>query len=1402
MEKNAPLDFRGHADRSWREKGAENMVRIVRSQARRVGRLYALTALVAAIFALVPLSAQGQSTYELRLSLSPDRSGAVALAGSTVSGKIYVFTSPDANVVQVRFFLDDPTMSGTPRLVEKSKPFDFDGTNKDGTAKPFDTATLANGSHTITAALHLSDATTQVVSATFTVNNRRLVLSQETASFAVEFGGSGASKALEVATNDAATVPYTASDNATWLTVSPTSGTTPQTLTLRVDPAGLAVGTYKATLTVSAAGYVSDTLPVELTVQGKLLVSASADRSSARPLEHEEVWSTIYIFVKPDSGISEVSFFIDDPSMTGLPDRIETLSPWDLAGGTASAANPFDTTTLTDGTHTITARIKASAGGTHTVASTFSVINGAPALTSTPDPVTFRLDPGQTDSRPVDLATSNGSATAFAVTEDVPWLTVTPTSGTTTPATLDLAVETAGLGVGTYTGAVKVTAPGYRSGTLLVQLRLGCPPLPCSEALVSLPYELEFDQDHGKILDGSGIGTGFTWIDEPSKSTGYIAQNLAVDPAVGTLRITTTKGLQYASSNSLDNGLAVGIDAPSQTSVVSARLLSPPAGTGKYEQAGIWFGNNEDNYTKLVVNSAPEGVLIEHLMEVNGTQAAKRTTGVLDLTGATVDLSLFADPVKQTISAFYRINGGNSNALGVFTPPPEFFSFDGARIDPRIGTDSFGGIFASHRNGSQLTYTFDYFGVVKGVSSTPPSSQGIKFARTSFDVPFPTSLAWGPDGRIYVTELFGKIHAITLGSDKRPIDDEVITTLGTRLTLGIAIDPASTANNVILWVSHSDPSLDNGQINSSMVSRLSGPEFTTREDVITGLPRAKANHAVNSIHFGPDGRLYIAVGGNTGAGGRDSESSGEFGDRQEQPLSAALVVADVKSSGFDGSCNNATDPYGPPPCDVVPFATGLRNTYDFVFHSNGSIYGPDNGLGVSAVMPPSTTPPCTGFGTQDPGPQPDPLHRIVQGKYYGHPNPSRNECVFFDGSRQGVAPLPNWMPAMFDLGDHRSANGTIEYTADAFCGALRGELLIANYSVGDDITRVKLADDGLSVVSAGSLVGGFNDPLPLVQGPDGTIYVGEAGGGSIAALTPVDLGCWTARQDLPVALLDAGGAAVGGKLYVAGGKTNAGHQSKMHVYDPTTDTWTAAPDLPGAAVENPALVALNGKLYAFGGSTAAFSGAVSNAAVFDPAAGTWTALPPMPTARSGAPARAIGGKIYVVGGMGGDGGSLTTVEVFDPATNTWTSAAPMATRRDNPGAAGIDGKLYVFGGRTRDADGTTIDGTLASGEVYDPATDTWSAIAPMPTGRRTMVVGTLNGRAQLIGGEITTDGKAFAENEEYDPVTNSWRSLKSMPTARHGAAAGTIDGVIHVVGGGPVGGLSFTAVNEAFAFGN
>jgi large repetitive protein len=1265
----------------------------------------------------------------------------------------------------------------------------------------------------------------------------------------------------------------------------------------------------------------------------QLHVSAKPDRSKDNSLRNlGVVRGKIHVFVTPPDGIAKVRFFVDlspaaleDPTIQETPSSTDNKPPFDFNGSDGTQAKPYDTRQLPDGQHSITAAIDLNDGTTEVVMEEFIVHNGAPALLFREQELEVRLPAGGTTSKAVRLLTSNDKAAKVTVTDNASWLSIerpplsTSPNPRVAPETQVLAINTAGLSPGTHTATITATSPdGFTSDSLTVSAAVEpppCSPVACEEILVDLPYGLSFSQNHGKILDRSGVGTGFTYIDQPTNGIGYIPQNLRVNTAnPGSFTITTTSGIANTTTNSQDNTLGVGIDAPSQITIVNTTVLSPPAGTGKFEQGGLWFGNDEDNYVKLVVISTSSGTQIQYLMEVGGVQSASRSTASLNLAGAAVDLTLKADPNNRSITASYSVSGGATTTITQFVAPGEFFSFDAAGIDPRIGTRSFGGVFATHRNASTPTnYTFDDFSVT--AQGGPVSSGEFSFIRSTIQVPSPTSMVWGPDNRLYVTEMLGTIHAITLNATKQVTADQVITTLGSRLTLGITVDPLSTPTNIILWVSHSSPSLNSGALNSSTISRLSGAGFSTRTDVITGLPRAIANHAVNSLHFGPDGKLYIAQGGNTGAGAANQAGT-EFGTRAEQPLSAALLVADVRASGFDGTCATAENTYGPAPCNVAVYASGLRNMYDFVWHTNGRLYGPNNGLGVTGTFPPNPTSPCEGFGDpalstnggDNPGEQPDSLNLIEQGKYYGHPNPYRNQCVFNDGSYQGVAPLANYVRPIYDLGMNRSANSTIEYKSNtAFSGNLKGQILITNYSVGDDITRIKLSADGRSVVEARQLVGGFNNPLPLVEQPDGTLFVGELGANRITVLRPdsnvlgdttppaaptgltassnssgtavnldwtnntaTDLagynvyrgtsstsissrlnttlvtssaftdstaqtgttyhyqvtavdtsgnesarsgsasaslaggsttGTWVTRLAAPVALLDAGGTALGDRVYVVAGKTSSGPRRMMYIYNPVANSWTQGPDLPTQypAVENPAVVAYNSKLYMFGGSTSAFSGAVTSAAVYNPANSSWTMLAPMPTKRAGATAQAINGKIYVAGGMGPDGTSLSSVVVYDPALNTWSTAAAMSTRRDNAGSAVLDGKLYVFGGRTRDASGAEINGTLASVESLDPATGTWSARASMPTGRRSVVVGTLNGRAQVMGGERKSDGSTFAENQEYDPVSNSWRTLAPMPTPRHGAVAGTINGVVYVITGGPVGGSTFSRANEAFS---
>jgi N-acetylneuraminic acid mutarotase/glucose/arabinose dehydrogenase len=992
--------------------------------------------------------------------------------------------------------------------------------------------------------------------------------------------------------------------------------------------------------------------------------------------------------------------------------------------------------------------------------------------------------------------------------------------------------------------------------------------LPLTDVRVEGEFILDFNGEEGGLLDKDGQGTGFTMVDPTSHPgnphpqlgvVGYWADKVDVDPISGVLKMTTTAGLQNTSANNLDNALGVGLNVPSATVKLQTTLSNLPTPVGGNAQAGLWFGkgeggmgSSEDNYIKLVVRSDKAGnYLLEAQMEQNGQIAKTKKVDIPE--NVAVNLSLSIDPTNERVTAQYTVGGTTKTLITFSNVPTAWFSFDQAGINPQVATRSFGGIFASHGTAAApQVFTFDQFRVTESVVTPPPPPPpttgglgAIAFDRWSIPVNNATDMSFGPDGRLYVATLFGEIRAIQFDAKNRTvISDQLINTIktsegGNRLTLGLAVDPASTPDNIILWVAHSDGAISSGGLNSGKISRLSGPGFTQKQDIVVGLPRASANHATNNIEFGPDGKLYVWQGGNTGAGAA-TLAANEFGTRPEQPLSAALLVVDVPQwkanpANFNGNVASPLGEFidqfyarkqqelGRPFTEVQVYASGLRNTYDGVFHSNGQIYAPDNGLGGVGTTPPVPRlgdPSDRNITTQlgqdpidNPGVQSEPLNRIVQGGYYGHPNPYRDEVVFMDGTFQGLAPDADYKGHLDILGSKQSPDGIIEYTSDNFFGSLKGNLLISNYSLGDNITRVELSADGKSLVKKSTLIGGFKDPLPMEMGPNGTIFVGEFNGGKITVLE--SLGVW--RGDLPLApqsVLDSGSAVLNGKLYMVGGKTANAHLNSVYVYDPknptiaTDDTWTTGLNLPGQGVENPAVVTLNGKLYAFGGSTAQFSGAVTNAAAFNPDTNpdpnittpSWDAIAPMPTARSGATAQVLNGDIYVIGGMGADGASVNVVEIYDPETNTWSTGAPLQTRRDNPGAAVVGDKLYVIGGWTRNVDGTTVNDTLNTMEIYDPLTGQWGVGAPMPTGRRTTMVGTIDNKIQVVGGEAGVGNTVFSLNEEYNPLTNAWRSLPAITTARQGAAFGTINNVLYVAAGGIVAGSSFSNVVEGFTF--
>ena len=252
---------------------------------------------------------------------------------------------------------------------------------------------------------------------------------------------------------------------------------------------------------------------------------------------------------------------------------------------------------------------------------------------------------------------------------------------------------------------------------------------------------------------------------------------------------------------------------------------------------------------------------------------------------------------------------------------------------------------------------------------------------------------------------------------------------------------------------------------------------------------------------------------------------------------------------------------------------------------------------------------------------------------------------------------------------------------------------------------------------------------------------------------------WTQKKGMPRSAHHAAIATANGKLYVIGG------------FVPPKDT-----QIPTGGAWEP----------------------IADTWEYDPAADSWKSLAPVPTKRGAAVAVEVAGKIYVIGGATTVAGSkdpyftffgpslvLTTNEVFDPATNKWESRRPMSVARNHAYAAAVNGKIYVIGGRTGHAFILSATNTDVV-EEYSPVSDMWSAPKErMPTPRSGGASGTDGRRIYVAGGEVTTKELvgAFRAVEAYEPATNSWISLPPMPMPRHGIAGAVIGNEFHLVSG-------------------
>ncbi len=304
-------------------------------------------------------------------------------------------------------------------------------------------------------------------------------------------------------------------------------------------------------------------------------------------------------------------------------------------------------------------------------------------------------------------------------------------------------------------------------------------PLACAAVPVSIPYQLNWAASEGAIAAGNALGTGFTVVEPhtinldplvPSNVSlnGYEPSMLAVDTSAGgSLKITTSRGIMYRDpanasappTNSLVNGLGVGVPLSSEPLRMETVLSSLPAANNQAEQGGLWFWLNEDNLVKLAAISTNVGTSYRFQLQVEDyaptavgfpnpamTAPLEINTGSFNLAAGTAKLILVVEPATSKFTASYDIGSGPvvigsfpqaSNAAGTTstcpsgicpTPGAEFFA--GVNHDANGGTPNvhLAGLFATQRQNTTITprkvYTFDSFRVGESCTTGADCTDG------------------------------------------------------------------------------------------------------------------------------------------------------------------------------------------------------------------------------------------------------------------------------------------------------------------------------------------------------------------------------------------------------------------------------------------------------------------------------------------------------------------------------------------------------------------------------------------------------------------------------------------------------------------------------------------------------
>ena len=300
---------------------------------------------------------------------------------------------------------------------------------------------------------------------------RAIAISLGSLQFAYTIGGTvPGSQSVQITNSGGGTLTWSASTSASWLNITPNTGTAPSTISLRILPAGLSAATYTGTVQISAAG--ASNSPASITVT---LTVAPAPPSLTVSPQALTFSYTVGGAAPAAQGVSITN------SGGGTLNWSATASASWLSVAPASGTAPSTLSVLVSptglGAGTYTGSVQISAAGASnsptSVAVTLTMSPAAAVLAVSPRVVTFDYIEGGAIPAPkhISLTNNGGGTLSWVASASASWVGLSSASGTA-PAVLSVSVNPASLAPGFHSTTVLITAAGTTGSQATVSVRL------------------------------------------------------------------------------------------------------------------------------------------------------------------------------------------------------------------------------------------------------------------------------------------------------------------------------------------------------------------------------------------------------------------------------------------------------------------------------------------------------------------------------------------------------------------------------------------------------------------------------------------------------------------------------------------------------------------------------------------------------------------------------------------------------------------------------------------------------------------------------------------------------------------------------------------------------------------